>query len=35
MIGHVGEIEVKFSIPEGLALGKSVAKGFGATEATE
>jgi hypothetical protein len=35
MIGHVGEIEVNFSIPEGLALGKSVAKGFGATEAVK
>jgi hypothetical protein len=32
MIGHLGEIEVNFNIPEGLALGKSVAKGFGAVE---
>ena len=29
MIGHLGEVEVNFRIPEGLALGKSVAKGFG------
>jgi hypothetical protein len=32
MMGHLGEIDVNFSIPEGLALGKSVAKGFGAVE---
>lgn len=32
MMGHFGEIEVNFNIPEGLALGKSVAKGFGAVE---
>ena len=29
MVGHLGEVEVNFRIPEGLRLGKSVAKGFG------
>lgn len=32
MIGHVGQVEVNFHIPAGLAIGKSVAKGYGAIE---
>jgi hypothetical protein len=30
MVGFFGHFEVNFKIPEGLGLGKSVSKGFGA-----
>lgn len=30
MLGFLGEFDVNFNIPEGLGLGKSVSKGFGA-----
>ncbi len=30
MTGFLGEIRINFSVPEGLGLGKSVSKGFGA-----
>jgi CRISPR-associated endoribonuclease Cas6 len=30
MVGFFGEFEVNFNIPDGLGLGKSVSKGFGA-----
>jgi hypothetical protein len=32
MVGHVGELQVNFHIPAGMAIGKSVAKGYGAIE---
>ena len=31
MVGFLGEFEVNFAIPDGLGLGKSVSRGFGAT----
>ena len=32
MLGFLGVVEVNFQIPDGLGLGKSVSKGFGAVE---